>query len=244
MKTSNKLIIVAFIMLLSAIVAYDYLIKVEYDSGRYKDPYNNFATLKFKNFDKVDVRSTSAVNVKFVQGPFNVKVDSSALEFARFKQEGSHLIISAEFKDDYVYNRNPYLVIVSCPKLNAINTDAIFKQGKKQIIDTIYRADWNMRQNLIEGFTEDSLSINQSHGSNLILSANHIGVLKAVVGLNKGSFAGLIILKNNVVQKASADVLNKSSLSVYSKTIGNLKYHLADSAKITLTGSAQEVIKK
>jgi len=243
-KTSNKLILAALFLLLVSLTGYDYLLRAEYISGRYRDPYSTFITLKFTNFDAVDVNSTSAVNVKFVQGPFSVRVDTGALEFAKFKQQGNRLKIYATFKGDYIQNGNPYIVVISCPKLTEVNTNAIFIAGNKQVTDTVYREDWHMRQNLIEGFTEDSLSIRQSFGSNIILSGNHIRVFNAVVGINTWSFAETFILKNNQFQQANVDVLNRSHLLVEGQTIHDLKYHLADSAKITFTGSAQDILNK
>ncbi len=217
-------------------------LKAEYVSGSYKDPYGNYITLKFKDFDTVDVNSTSAVNVKFVQGPFSVRVDNDALDFTKIKQQGNRLKIDAAFKGDYINNRNPYIVVISCPKLTQVNTNAIFKAGNKQIIDTILREDWRMRQNLIEGFTEDSLSTRQYYGSSIILSGNHIRVLDAVLGLNPRSFSKMVILKNNLFQQATIDVLNRSKILLDGKTIQNLKYHLADSAQMILTGAAQNIV--
>jgi len=242
MKTSNKLILTAVLLLLFALTAYNYLLKAEYLSGRYKDPYRSYITLKFKDFDTVDVNSTTAVNVKFIQGPFSVRVDADALDFAKIKQRGRCLEINAAFKRNYIQNPNPYIVVVSCPKLTEVNTNAIFIAGNKQIIDTIFREDWRMRQNLIEGFKEDSLSIRQYYGSSIILSGNHISILNMVSGLNPGSFSKTEILNSNLFQQATVDVLNRSKFLLDGKAIKNLKYYLADSAKMTLTGSSQNLI--
>jgi hypothetical protein len=242
MKTSNKLITVAFLLILGSLFVYDHLLKAKYLSGRYKDPYGDYITLKFKDFDTVDVNSTSAVNVKFVQGPFNVRVDNDASDFTKIKQQGNRLEIDAAFKGDYINNPNPYIVIISCPKLTEVNTNAIFKEGNKQIIDTVLREDWRMRQNLIEGFNEDSLSIRQYYGNSIILSGNHIRMLNAVVGLNPHSFSKITILKNNLFQQATIDVLNRSKVLLDGKTIQNLKYHLTDSAQMILTGAAQNIV--
>ena len=83
MKTSNKLILAALLLVLISLFGYDYLLKEAYVSGRYKDPYRDFATLKFKNFDTVDIVSSTAANVKFVQGPFSVRIDTNFLSYAK-----------------------------------------------------------------------------------------------------------------------------------------------------------------
>ena len=241
MKTSNKLIAAAFLLILVSLFVYARLLNAEYISGRYKDPYRDFVTLKFKDFDTVDVNSTSAVNVKFIQGPFSVRIDTDAMDFTKIEQQGNTLKIGAAFKGDYIQNPSRYIVVISCPKLAEVNANAIFKAKDKQIIDTVLR-EWNMRQNLIEGFKEDSLSIRQYYGSSIILSGNHIRTLNAVVGLNPLSFSKIVILNNNLFQQATIDVLNRSKIQLDGKVIKNLKYYLADSAQMVLTGAAQNLM--
>lgn len=243
MKTSNKLILAAILLLVISLVAFDYLIRSEYVSGSYKNPYKDFATLKFKDFDKVDISSSTIANVKFVQGPFSVKVDTNALEYVRIKQEGNRLQINAAFESNYLYNPHPYIVFISCPELSEVNTNAIYTAGSKQVIDTTLREGWSMRQNLIEGFKQDSLSIRQTYGSSIIISGNQIRALKAIVGSDAGSESKITILKNNRLQNATLDILNRSKFLLDGKSIQNLNYHLADSAKLILTGAAQNILK-
>ena len=242
MKTSNKLILTALLLLLIALTAYNYLLKAEYDSGRYKDPDRNYITLKFKDFDTVDVNSTSAVNVKFIQGPFSVRVDADALGFTKIKQEGRRLKLNAVFERGYIQNFSPYVVIITCPNLAEVNANATFIAGNKNITDTVYRDDWRMRQNLIEGFKQDSLSIRQSYGSSIKLSGNHIRILNVVAGLNPRSISNTDILNNNQFQWATIDVLNRGKVTLSGKVTQYLKYHLADSAQMIFTGNAQNII--
>jgi len=63
-----------------------------------------------------------------------------------------------------------------------------------------------------------------------------------VSGLNPGSFSKTEILNSNLFQQATVDVLNRSKFLLDGKAIKNLKYYLADSAKMTLTGSSQNLI--
>jgi hypothetical protein len=243
MKTSNKLIFAASLLLVISLFAFDYMTRLEYFSGRYKNPYKDFATLKLKDFDAVDVNSTSAANVKFIQGPFRVMVDTNALNFVRITQQGDRLQINVAFEHSYVYNPHPYLVVISCPRLSEVSVNAIFTAGNKKIVDTVYREDWSMRQNLIEGFKEDSLSIRQTYGGSIVFSGNHIKFLNAVAGSDVGSGSRIIILKNNTFQNATLDILNRSKLLLDGESIQNLKYHLADSARMTITGASQNILK-
>jgi hypothetical protein len=243
MKTSSKLILTALPLILAAIFASDYQLKEKYLSGTYKDPYYSFAALKFKDFDTVDVFSSTAANVKFVQGPFSVRIDADALDYTSIKQKGSRLQISATFTNGYLYNRNPYLLVVSCPKLAEVNTDATYQTSHKPYTDTIVRADWNMRLVLIDGFKQDSLTVSQDYGSTVVFANDDIKSVKVITGKSQGSGSKTIVLKGNQFGDATFNIGNKSRLILNDAIIHNLNYHLADSAQIVFTGAAQNLLK-
>jgi hypothetical protein len=244
MRTSNKLIMATFLLIVSSLFGYDCLLKAAYKSGSYKDPYSSFKTFNFKNFDAVDIISSTAANVKFVQGPFSVRIDRVALDYVKVKQEGGRLQISAAFEGQYYGNPNPYLVVISCPRLSKLNTNAIYTTNKRIKIDTIAREDWNMRQVLIDGFKQDSLTIDQDYGSTVVLANNNIRAISAVVGKSPNSGSKIVVLKTNVLQETNFDIRNRSRLILNDAIIPNLKYNLSDSAKLVLTGAAQNLIKK
>jgi len=244
MKTSNKLLIAALLFLLVSLIVYDYKLKDAYDSGSYKNPYRDFIALKFKDFYAVDVVSSTAANVKFVQGPFKVMIDTNALEFVKVNQQGKRLQITARFTHEYQSTRNPYVFIISCPKLVTVNINALYWANGKQVIDTVIREEWNMRQVLIEGFEEDSLFVKQDYASTVILSGNHIKSARVVTGESPGSGSKLIILENNHFGNLNVDILNKSSFFLNDAAIQNLSYHLADSTRMIVNGAAQNHLNK
>jgi len=243
MKTSNKLVIAAIILILVSLVGYDYLLKGAYVSGKYKDPYNTFISLKFKEFDTVDLVSSTAVNVKFVQGPFSVRIDSNFSEYTRIKQTGKRLHISAVFEANYMSDPNPYTMVISCPHLSVINIDATYKSNGKLVTDTTVRDDWRMRKVLIDGFKQDSLIINQDYGSTVVLANNHLQSISTTTGKSVKSGSKLVILEHNQIQKTNLDILNSSTLILGNAQIGDLNYRSADSAKLILNGKASNLLK-
>jgi len=242
MKTSNKLITAAFILIFVSLFVYDRLLKAEYLTREYQDPYKSYTNLNLKNFDTVDLVSSTAANVKFVQGPFSVKIDQDALNYVRLKQYGSRLKIDANYERHYLYNQNAYLLVISCPKLAAVYTSAVYTANNKQVTDTIVHEEWNFRQVLIDGFKEDSLFIKQDYGSTIILSNNHISSLNAIVGSIPGSGSKIDVLNNNTFQQAKINVFNRSWLVLKGSSIPNLEYHLADSAKMIVFPAAQNLL--
>jgi len=243
MKTSNKLVIAGIILVLISLVGYDYLLKGEYVSGKYKDPYHTFVGLKFTGFDTVDLVSSTAVNVKFVQGPFSVRIDSNFAAYARIKQTGKRLQVNAEFESGYLSDPGEYTLLISCPKLSVINVDATYKSNGKQVTDTIVRDDWRMRKVLIDGFRQDNLIINQDYGSTVVIANSHLQSVKTATGRSGKSGSKLEILERNQIQKANLDILNNSTLILGNAQIGDLNYNLADSAKLILRGKAQNLLK-
>ncbi len=244
MKTSSKLVFAAVILLVLALIAYDNLLKTEYLSGKYKDIYRDYKTLNFKDFDAADLPSSTASNVKFVQGPFSVRIDPEALSYTSIKQKGNRLQIESNFEGSYIYNRFNYVLIVSCPKLTEVTASAVYGKykGTQTYTDTTVKDDWHMRQVLIEGFNEDSISVKQNYGSTVVLSNNHIRALKAVIGTSDSSGSKIIIQSSNQIKQANLAVLNRATFMLDGNAIQNLSYHLADSAKIIFTGSAQNII--
>jgi hypothetical protein len=243
MKTSNKLILAALLLILISLFSYDYLLKEAYVSGKYKDPYNGFTALKFRDFDTVDIVSSTASNVKFVPGPFSIKIDTNFINYVKLKQTGKRLEINAVFEYNYLYNPNPYILVISCPKLSEVNVSATYRSYNKDVTDTIVREDWNMRQVLIDGFKQDGLTIKQDYGSTVVLANNNINSVNGVIGVSKKAGSKLIILKSNQFHDVNLDIQNKGSLLLSDALIRNLNYHLADSAKLILTGNAQNLIK-
>jgi hypothetical protein len=244
MKTSNKLILAALLLLVISLFSYDYLLKSEFLTGSYKNPYKNFITLKFKNFDTINVNSASAANVKFEQGPFRVRISPDASEFTRVSQQHRTLNIDAVFEYSYQNTPDPYILIISCPKITALKASARYGTNGKIYIDTVVRDLWNMRQVLIDGFKQDSMTISQDYGSRVFLSNSSIGALKAVTGLSPESGPQLNLLNNNHFDNITLDIRNRSSVIINTVPKNKFNYRLDDSARIILNGAAQNIFKK
>jgi hypothetical protein len=242
MKTSNKLILAAIVLTLVMLTWYDLRLKAEYLSGAYKILYSDYTKLNYTGFDIVELNSSTAANVKFVQGPFSVRVDNNAMDYVVFKQQGNRLMIDAVFERNYRWNPNPYVIVISCPTLKKLTTGATYQADSHMVTDTIVREEWNMRQVLIEGFRQDSLSIEQDYGSTVVLAADTIRSLKAVTGKSNGSGSKIILQPDNEFRDAALNIGHRSTFILQNAHIQNLTYHLADSAELTVTGNAQHIL--
>ena len=104
------------------------------------------------------------------------------------------------------------MFVITCPKLaDLMQCACIQKTGTQTVIDTIVRDDWNMRQVLIEGFSEDSFRLNKITPAQLFSEQSYTA-LNAAIGISDGSGSRLIILNNNRFETGKFKYLNKSQL--------------------------------
>jgi len=244
LTTSIKLLVFALLVVVVSLLYYDMIMRGVYRTGAFRTPYRDYTDLSFKNFDSINVRSCTAVNVRFEQGPFRVRLSPGAEAYARLSQNGKTLNISAVFEHRYVDNGNRYVLIVTCPHIVRLNTDAWYGTEGKSYIDTEVKDQWNMRKVWIEGFKQDSLSISQDYGSTVVLSGNSIKALNVQIGKSPLSGSKLFVLQNNRFENANLDIRNKSKLLLEDANIGKLNYRLSDSAKLVLNGNAAHLINK
>jgi hypothetical protein len=244
MKTSNKLAIAAVILILAAMFFYDLKLKAAYLSGDYKNPFRDFVAMNFKNFNSIKLNASTASNIVVKQGPFSVKIEPNGNNYVKVAQTGSTLNIDVAFSGNYQNPRYDYVMVITCPNLVNFDADAKYMAGDLPVTDTLAGADFKWRPSIIRGFTMDSLSITAKHASNIILTQNNIKSLKAVIGINDGSASDMTIGISNRFEKADLTVLNKSRLQILEASIPNLKYEMADSAKLILTGVAKKLINK
>jgi hypothetical protein len=242
MKTSYKYLLAAAILIMSSLSVYDLLVRAEYRSENYTDPFRNFVTLNFKDFDILDIPSSTAANVKIVQGPFSIRLDKYEADFVQVNQEGKRLRIKAHFDGNYQSTSSPYILLISCPKLSEVYINAEYTANNASVTDTIVREDWNMRQVLIDGFNQDSMYISQDYGSTIVLANNNIRSISATVGKSRGSGSYLIIQNNNEFNHADLDIQDNSKLFLDNAKIQNLNYQLGDSAKLIVTGKAKNLL--
>jgi len=240
MKTSTKIFISGIVFLVLCILGYDLLLKKEFLTGNYKNVYSHYTTIGYKNFDALQINAPQKASVCIVRGPFSIKIDPNAMSYIHFTQNGRQLQMDVKYAAERFYNGDGYRVIISCPYLSSVKTNAFVTLNKQQLIDTMANDNWNYGKLLIDGFKQDSLIITQDYGSQVILANNNIGLLNATVGISPLSGARLSILKSNRFDVARLQVLNKSTLTLNEAEINHLDYHPGDSTRLIINGAAKK----
>ncbi len=238
MKNSNKWGLAALLVLLGSLTAYNMGLRTEYRRGTYKDPLRDYAALNFKNFTEVAVPAASTASVKIVAGPFGVRVAPFATEFVHISQQGGRLVVAAAFPAQRNSLAGRDVVVISCPRLAALATDAVYQLEGQPQVDKSFSYDFGGHRVLVQGFAQDSLVLRQDRGSRVELAGNRLGYLRAVAGASAGSNSILQINSGNRIGAADLDLRHRSELLIDNVAIPRLRYHFDDSAKATLSGAA------
>lgn len=232
MKNSNKWVLAAVLLLLGSLTAYNMGLRAEYRTGHYKDPLHNFAALNFKDFTSVSVPAATALQVKIVRGPFGVRLNNDAAG-VHVAQRGGQLVVTASFAGQRPYWGRREMLVISCPRLDSLTTDAVYQLDGKPQTDK----NGTLGRVAVEDFVQDSLVLRQHRTSHVALAGNTLRYLRAEVGSGPGG-AALALNGSNHIAAADLDVRRHGELAISNLVIPNLRYHFADSAQATLAGTA------
>lgn len=235
MKNSNRYLLAAVLVLLASLTAYNMALRTEYRKGTYKDPLHGYTALAFKGFTEIVVPAASSANVKIVAGPFSVRINPAAAEYVRISQQGQRLLITANFPETHKYLGRNETVVISCPRLAALTTDAVYQEHGQPQVDKEHA---NGRRVLVQGFRQDSLLVQSDRASRVELVSNDLAFLRTVAGPTPGSHTSLQLNADNHIAVADLTLRHQSELVLANVLIPRLHHQFGDSVKVTLTGVA------
>jgi hypothetical protein len=234
MKTSIRIFLGSVSLLGIGLLVYDLQLNAAYRLRDYEKPFDNFAILNFRDFDRISLNSGGMINVMLEQGDFKVKANPFISDWLEVRQEGRQLLLTAKFPSHHSgYRNDTYALYISCPHLREITTDG------RYFIRGVETADTNDRNlfylpTLIKGFQLDSLTVNEKYGGNLVMEDNRIGRLRGIVGGGSGFTIG----NHNEIDSGDLSVRPRSQLILRDTSKLKLGYHIAGDAIVTLHGEA------
>ena len=234
MKTSNKLLLAALLLLLGSLTAFNVKLRAEYARGAYKDPKLNSLALDFKDFTEIDVQAAGALGVKIVAGPYGVRLNKAAEKYVKVTQQGPRLTVALAFPSGREFLGSGEVLTIGLPRLNQLTASSTYLLKGKAVTDKANRGG-TLR---IEGFRQDSLRVQQDHGTRVQLAGNQLGYLRAEAGRTPGSQPVLQIDKTNRILAANLRVQAQGELRLDAGGIPQLRTQFGDSARATLTGAA------
>ncbi|MDO7846948.1 hypothetical protein Q5H92_11310 [Hymenobacter sp. M29] len=233
MKTSNKWLLAALLLLLGSLTAYNMGLRAEYLKGTYKDPTHNTVALNFKDFSEIDLQAANIVGLKVVAGPYSVRLNKDAEKYVKVTQQGQRLTIALVFPEDRQSLNSRQNLTISLPQLAKLTATGTYLMNGKPVTGK-YHTGVSLR---IEGFRQDSLNVQQDHGTQVELARNQLGFLRAEAGHSPGSHPVLRIENTNRIAAAYLNVQNEGQLLLDAGGIANLRTQFGDSARATLTGA-------
>jgi hypothetical protein len=239
MKTSIKIFLGSMVLLGAAIVIYDLQLDAAYRKGEYTQPFYDYVKMNFTGFDRIEMNSSSAFNILLVPGKYKVLASPNVIDYLDIHQEGTTLVVNAHFLDHFRASFDGYSLYVSCPTLKAFKADARYSVGKTLMTDITDRFLWYQPM-VISGFTLDSLDIEAQNATKLELKNDTIRKLTA----NLARGADLTLDMGNQFAGGDLEIMNGARLSVKTRGMQNLNYHLADSAVLECNGAAAKQLLK
>lgn len=233
MKTSNKWLLAALLLLLGSLTAYNMGLRAEFRKGTYKDPTHDTVALNFKDFTEIDLQAANMVGLKVVAGPYSVRLNKAAEKYVKVTQQGQRLTIKLVFPEDRQPMNSRQALTISLPQLAKLSATGTYVMNGKPVTEK-HRTGIALR---IEGFRQDSLNVQQDHGTQVELARNQLGFLRAEAGHSPGSRPTLHIDNSNRIQSAYLSVQNEGQLLLEAGGIPNLRTQFGDSAHATLTGA-------
>lgn len=236
MKNSSKLLLAAVLVLLASLTAYNMALRTEYRKGSYKDPYRDYETRAFTNFSEVAVEGASEGNVEITPGPYQVRVSPQAAPYVRLRQQGRRLVYSLVFPERRHYLGYGPAVVISCPRLAALSTDAVFTEAGRPRAEK--RNETGEHRVRVQNFRQDSLRLRQDRASRVELAGNQLGYLAAEAGFSTGSHPVLQLDDTNAIMEANLHLEHQSELLLNTVRVPRLHYQFADSVRLGLPGAA------
>ncbi|MGF7081921.1 hypothetical protein [Mucilaginibacter sp. UYCu711] len=228
MKTSNKLLIAATLMVIGSIVAFDFSLRAEYLKRDYKKRFYNKNQLSLKDFDAIEDNTANFTDLTVEQGPeFGVWIDDyDAKDDLIFTID--HRTLHIDYKKERKIN-NKYSINIICPNLKSIVT------RYKSLTALVERGGVTT----VSGFKQDTMNVKVNNATLLALTDNNITLLNATV--NSGI---LTITQNNTINTGNFDLKADAQFNMLNTDIKNARYKHENNAALNLSGKPLELLLK
>ncbi|MEJ7780075.1 MAG: hypothetical protein WKF68_10835 [Daejeonella sp.] len=246
MKTSYKLLMLAIIIIFGTTAAYDFAVQKQYLKHDYTNPWRDYNTMQFKDFDTIEVVASNRINTEIIRSDtFDVKLHMWVRD-AKITQKGKRLIVNFDTqKDPYQHGYTKRALIIKCPVLKEVETDAKFLLNGKPVLSRAAQQDrLKGGQVLIKGFNQNEFSLVMNNASTVFLKDNNFKFLKANIGSQDSSRSSIELDNSNKILSADMDLQNRSVMTLDNIHIKNFKYKLSDSAQVNLSGISLRLLSK
>jgi hypothetical protein len=238
MKTSNKILLLATLIILSYLTFFDFKLKAEYLKGEYKTRFYSMKEQKVGEFRSIE-NNASNLDVRIEKGDqFEIWYDDDLKDNLELTNKNNQLVINYNKKDnedDFIKSGN---LIIICPKIEAVAINKVLKMK-----DSLSKEYIPNGVTTIYNFNQDKLELIVNSVTELILDKNKFNLLSAKVGDSKSTNGTLTILNNNEINNLYVELNGTSILNLNDPMINKAELKISDSVDVKLSGRALKFLK-
>jgi hypothetical protein len=238
MKTSNKILLLATLIILSYLTFYDFKLKAEYLKGKYKTRFYSMKEQKVGEFRSIE-NNASNLYVRIEKGDqFEIWYDDDLKDNLELTNKNNQLVINYNKKDnddDFIKSGN---LIIICPKIEAVAINKVLKMK-----DSLSKEYIPNGVTTIYNFNQDKLELIVNSVTKLILDKNKFNLLSAKVGDSKSTKGTLTIMNNNEINNLYVELNGTSILNLNDPMINKAELKISDSVDVKLSGRALKFLK-
>lgn len=230
MKSSTIILLLAAVLFLGALTAYNFSLKASYKTGSYKARFRDYTFTPLKNINMLDLKSSNLMFVRVEHGTQEgVWVSNRQKEQLSIVRQGNLLSLDFRNKDARQlssYRYDQIVVVVNrLRQLHAGNHVFSDKQSK----------EFGGTLELI-GINADSLDLLLEGTIDTRLGSSRLGMLKVSLGA-EGTPAGLTMVEKNHIDTAYFNVKGQSSLHLSDALIAVPHYQLSRDCSVQMSGA-------
>lgn len=239
MKTSNKIFLVAALLLFAYMVGYNFTLKAEYKKGTYKSRFYGMQQIKLQNFNSIDHKAANMAGLRIEQGnTYGVWINDYLKDRITFSQSGQTLMINYTGKDVRQWYKTG--IIITCPVISKVLAAPFIMPKNFEEED-----EFSMQGRVeIAGFKQTlPLSVRSDRSIDVNIIKNDLDEFNATLGSTNADKPELSIEHSNHIQVANINLKGKANLNLNNPVIDKSNYQFEDSTAVTLSGSALKLLK-
>jgi|GEM_PF-2150707 len=237
MKTSNKLLAVASLLLVTAAIVNALTLKSRFNAMLTEAP----ATLRAfhaEAFNAVELLGTAPKGMKLrvaMKRADRLAVRYADLDFIHIQQTGTTLKITIDHPKDYTTDiRKQPEISIECPNLIALTAvgtplDSLDLPGDAHALT---RRAYSVSTVNIQGFQDNGLQVMASNGMEVTMHNTKIDSLSAVVGR-----AAKLEIRQDTLTYARLDVGDEGTVTLDQTSIGTLSTRVAKKGQVIVKGA-------
>jgi len=235
MKKSILFLVIAVLIMLGCLTAYNLTLKKIYIPGGQISRFSGMQFSSFAGINQISVKSANRMDISIEHGEkegvwiYKSSEDNVILKFSNGVLDLSNL----DTVDEPGYEMERIIIVTKT--LSALKMVPAFK-GK---CDTCSIAQMNLIN-----LKMDYLDLQVAPNVVLNFHNTKVNKLNAVIGNALQDNGGLTIYQNCEIENAYFNVLGKSTLDLLDPKIKKATYKLSDSATVILNGKALEALNK